>query len=628
MHDPGDGPSLPPVPLRPPPAEDGPTLVAPSDDGAAPSTTSLDGPPPPAVGPTPPPKPPARTAALGRGARLGRWVLDRRLGEGATATVWAAHHEELGAPVAIKVFARRDLPFHTVLGEARAAAGIPSRHVAWVFDADTFDGHHAIVMELVGSPDQPAKSLREALVRTPREAARWIAEAARGVDAAHAVGVFHKDVKPANILVNPVDRRAQITDFGLANPVLWAGLATDRRRSAQSTVCAEKAAGPVDPSDPCAAIRGPVRVGTPEFMAPEQARGLRRDLDPTNPEHRRFLVTLDVYGLGATLYALLAGEPPFPHGGDGGERDANAIMAQAAKESPRPLHDVAPQVPRRLAAIVHRAMAFDPRHRHPTAAALADDLEAWIAERPTSVDGALLAAAVHVRRERVRAGLLVALTLVTLASFAIVASNVRRIEAQQAEIAARRTELDQLGDDRARLASDLDAERARLVQASGQLDATGKALAEREVALATTSTQLESTSAELSSATVSLEAARARVTALEAIETDLRRELADTTAALDVTRAQLGTTSGQLEATRRSLDLASDRVDDLDGRLRITEAELRARAERIDALTIAERTIRERLGVVEKDRGRLEGRVRELEATVAALTAGSPDDGG
>ena len=169
----------------------------------------------------PPGGPGGVPARLIPGVRLGRWSLDRVIGEGATATVWAAHHSVLGTPVAIKVFSPRGLAWQQVLGEARAAAGIPSPNAIWVYDVDTFDGHHCIVMELSASGEQLAGSLRDLGKLAPDRAARLVAQAARGVAAAHAGSVFHKDIKPANILVHPLDGRAQITDFGLANPLLW-----------------------------------------------------------------------------------------------------------------------------------------------------------------------------------------------------------------------------------------------------------------------------------------------------------------------------------------------------------------------------------------------------------------------
>jgi serine/threonine protein kinase len=320
---------------------------------------------------------PVQPAPLAAGLRLDRWVLERRLGKGATAEVWAARHAELDAPVAIKLFRGRAASLAHVLGEAKAAAGIPSPNAIWVYDAGEIGGHQAIVMELCGGGERPPRSLADADDLSPAEAARLIAEAARGVAAAHAGHVFHKDIKPANILQNPLDGRAQITDFGLASPSLWRRPAHAPHPAASTLWLDADGTGgedlpaprPQSPTleDHLAPVRGGVRVGTPEFMAPEQAAGLRRDLDPHDPRVAAVLRAIDVYGLGATLYTLLAGEPPFPHGTLAGrsDLDAEAILAQILEGPPPPLRARAPHVPARLAAIVARAMAPDPRDGTP-----------------------------------------------------------------------------------------------------------------------------------------------------------------------------------------------------------------------------------------------------------------------
>ncbi|MCB9682980.1 MAG: protein kinase [Alphaproteobacteria bacterium] len=543
------------------PRAGGATIVAPADDDAVAMIAST----------------PRRPAKLFSGARLGRWILDRILGDGATATVWAAHHEQLGAPVAIKVFHRKDLPFGNVLGEARAAAGIPSRNAIWVYDVDTLDGHHAIVMELCADDNRVAQSLRDELVEDPRRAARLVAEAARGVAAAHALDVFHKDIKPANILVNPNDDRAQITDFGLANPLLWVGVPrTSRDQSAQTTVCVDHLiTAPADAADPLAPIRGSLRLGTPEFMAPEQAVGLRRDLDPKEPLDRRHLVAIDVYGLGATLYHVLAHHPPFPHSDLQDVVEAVPIMDQVAAVPPLPLSRQAPTAPRRLVRIVDKAMARNPRDRYASAADLAADLEAWLADRPTSVDtNPLTRLGVHLHRERAAVSLLAALALVTVGSSWVVAQNAQRIADQSARLAQGQEELTALEAAHGAVKADLAATsatlattRTELAQKDDLLDATGKELAQSEAKLVTTSQRLSSTADQLTASQSALDAATARIAALEQAATALQ-------ARLDAVQADLTTTSEALDRDRTRLADATQRADGLAARVAAQDDEI------------------------------------------------------
>jgi hypothetical protein len=187
-----------------------------------------------------------------------RYVLGTRLDAGATATVWQAFDRKLGRHVAIKVFhAQAD----EALAEARAACDVISDHVVRVLDVH--DGY--IVMELVGEHDGdelvPGASAARVRPRDLEEAVRWVRDVARGVHEAHLRGVFHRDLKPGNVLITPVSRRARIADFGLAT----------------------RSSG-----------------GTPEYIAPELAW-----LAPASD------VAVDVWGLGALAYDLICGHPPW-----------------------------------------------------------------------------------------------------------------------------------------------------------------------------------------------------------------------------------------------------------------------------------------------------------------------------
>lgn len=327
------------------------------------------------------------------GSTLGPWLLAEPLGQGATSSVWKAFDRQLEAWSALKVIrpglVRSSRALDAVFAEARAASRIISDHVVRVKRAGRIDLPdsaflHYIEMELCAEhrarPDGSeelvvGESLAQTAPRDRAEAARLVMEAARGVDAAHRIGVLHRDVKPANILVTPVSRRALVADFGLAAPQVYPPPAPGTPATATITVQEPHGGGAL--------------VGTPSYMAPEQAFG---------EAHTR---ASDVYGLGATLYTLLAGAPPYAPR-PGAPVPALDVVSQAREGPPPPLRQVAPRVPPRLAVIVDKAMARSPRHRYATAAALADDLQLYLLDRPTSVDGVdpLLRVRLFVRRNR------------------------------------------------------------------------------------------------------------------------------------------------------------------------------------------------------------------------------------
>lgn len=585
-----------------------------------------------------------RRQGLMPGDRLGRFKLERVIGQGATATVWAAQNETLNSRVAIKIFHRRDLPFERVLGEARAAAGIPSPHVIWVYDVGTFDGYHSIVMELSADNEGViARSLRTADITDPEDAARLLSQAARGVEAAHKGSVFHKDIKPANILRHPANGRAQITDFGLANPDLWRAAQPAEIRDSQSTVCLDAMiTPPADADDPHQVIRGRIRLGTPEFMAPEQAHGLRPDLDPANPEHRRYLVALDVYGLGATLYSILAGKAPHPSLEDDSPGALDALFTTIAHGPSPCLRSTTTvwKVPRRLAAIVDKAVSFDPLDRHTSASALADDLDAWLATRPTSLDGPVTRLGVHLWRRRATVTLLSILALMTVGSTALVLVNDRTINDQKAELAAQGVALEELATTHAATSQDLDNTRVnldhtrsaltardkelgstkqQLESRSRTLKATKANLAEQELALETTASELMETrgnlgavEADLATTQAVLSAEQQRAAAFETEADRLTHGLRQTRADLDRTLSDLSSARMELVTTRDAL--ASSRDDLQDERLKLDGVQ-----RELAASTVAERAATERLSLAEGRVVDLQQRVRDLKARGKAL---------
>jgi serine/threonine protein kinase len=319
------------------------------------------------------------------GVRLGSFELVRRLGEGATGEVWEAVDRRYDAPVALKLFApqpgRGAATMDRAMAEARAASRVVSDHVVYTRDAGRIEGGPTyIAMALCreettdAAVPQVARNLTEDVPRSLDEAVRWGEQIARGVAAAHAQHVFHRDLKPENVLCLPHSRQVRILDFGLA-PLAGAETATVGRSASQTqTLLVQRGA------------RAHIIAGTPAYMPPEQARGFTRLPDPDRDAER--LAAMDIYGIGATLWALLTGRPPHA------ELDESVdplVVLERAATTPAPALDSLPtrfRVPPRLARIVARAMADDPADRYPSAAALAVDLACFRALRPTSLDPA------------------------------------------------------------------------------------------------------------------------------------------------------------------------------------------------------------------------------------------------
>jgi hypothetical protein len=276
-------------------------------------------------------EPPEREGDLGR---LGRYAVEAVLGRGGMGIVLRARDEDLQRPVALKVL-RPELAHEQArarfVREARAAARVGHDHIVGVHAvANAPTGLPYLVMELIAGRSL-AEAIRAEGRLAPQVAADLVRQAAEGLAAAHAAGLVHRDVKPANIMLDGATGRAKVMDFGLAR---LTELASEMTREGTSP-------------------------GTPAYMSPEQARGAD-ELDPRS----------DVYGLGVTLYEALTGEVPFrgaPH----------MVLRQVIEEEPRPPRRLNDAIPRDLETICLEAMAKEPSRRYPTARALADDLGRW-----------------------------------------------------------------------------------------------------------------------------------------------------------------------------------------------------------------------------------------------------------
>jgi serine/threonine protein kinase len=422
------------------------------------------------------------TPSLGTGDA--RYELDAVLDVGATASVWLARDRKLGRNVAIKLFRVEQSPaLDQTLLEARAASEVLSDHVVRVLDVHDAEPPY-LVMELVGehAPGRgelvPGASASSCRPRDLDEAVRWIRDVARGVHDAHLRNVFHRDLKPHNMLITPISRRAKLTDFGLAVSRATAHTALMR-----------------------AGKGGMARIaGTPAYIAPEQARGLRTTLDPEDADDRTVLVGLDIWGLGAIAFELLSGAPPWQPDGD---LEPWEVAASATTVPDLACTPEGARVPRRLRRVVERALSLDPSARYTSAAELAEELDAVLAHRPTSFERARgVRLALWSRRNPQLA--LTALLAVALATLMFVATaSAREARHQRNELAtemaaARVTnaELNQAISDGRRELSAMEATLEQKSQALGALETTvAEAKREYDAIVTAKSQELQNASA-------------------------------------------------------------------------------------------------------------------------------------
>ncbi len=267
--------------------------------------------------------------------RIGPYAVQRLLGEGGSAYVYQAYDPRLERRVALKVLKLPSPEWVVRLKhEAMLQARLHHPGIAQIYDVGEAEGRTYLALQFI-----PGTTLGEAAPSLGLEArVRILAQAADAVHAAHRQGLIHRDLKPSNLLLAR-DEAGQpwpyVVDFGLAR--LWEG---------QSLT----APGQV--------------LGSPSYMAPEQAQG--REVDPRT----------DVYGLGATLFELLTGRAPFE-----GKDVISVLMKVVQEEAPSPAQ-FNPGVPADLAAVVLRCLEKDPARRYPSAAHLRDDLHRFLDGEP------------------------------------------------------------------------------------------------------------------------------------------------------------------------------------------------------------------------------------------------------
>ena len=291
--------------------------------------------------------------------RLGSYEIESVIGRGGFGIVLKALDPNLNRYVAIKALSgtlvRSSAARKRFNQEAKAAAGVVHDHVIPIHLIETSGPAPYLVMPFV-----TGRSLQERIDELgpleTKEVLRIAMQTAQGLAAAHAQGLVHRDVKPANILLENGVERVRITDFGLARAV-------DDASQTQSGYIA----------------------GTPQYMAPEQARGESID------------ARADLFSLGSVIYAMCTGRPPFR------AETTLAVLRRICDDEPRPLREINPEVPSWLAAIALKLLAKNPSERFQSAEDVAEILGKWLAhlQQPTTIPPPVVVGKPRAQRENV-----------------------------------------------------------------------------------------------------------------------------------------------------------------------------------------------------------------------------------
>jgi formylglycine-generating enzyme required for sulfatase activity/tRNA A-37 threonylcarbamoyl transferase component Bud32 len=283
---------------------------------------------------------PSGTAAVPSGSLpdIPGYLVEAELARGGMGVVYRARHLKLNRPAAIKMILGGK--YHDPIAqlrfqiEAEAVASLDHPYVIHVHEFGTHDGLPFFALEFVGGGSLADKLKRDGKL-TARAAAEMVRKLADGIAVAHAKGIVHRDLKPANVLLTEAGE-PKIADFGLA-------------KVGESDVTATGAI-----------------MGTPSYMSPEQAAGRTKEVGTST----------DVYALGAILYELLTGRPPFK-----GNSVMETIQQVLTREPERP-RSIDATIPRDLVTIALKCLEKDPAKRYSTAAELGADLQAYLDGRP------------------------------------------------------------------------------------------------------------------------------------------------------------------------------------------------------------------------------------------------------
>ncbi|MFT3775268.1 MAG: protein kinase [Minicystis sp.] len=313
------------------------------------------------------------------------------VGEGGMGIVYRGHDPRLGRTVALKLIKGEDPDlWRRFIQEARAQARVQHEHVCRVYEAGQADGEPYIVMQFIAG--EPLSRARASL--SLEQGVKLMREVASAVHEAHRLGLIHRDLKPQNILVErPEDGvpKPYVMDFGLARDV------AERGQTMTGAV-----------------------VGTPAYMPPEQALGEVRAMDRRS----------DVYSLGATLYDVIAGRPPFV------SEHPWKLLMNVAYDDPPSLGQVKRGVPSDLETIVMKCLEREPARRYDSARALADDLQRFLDGEPILAKRASLRYVVWKKARKHRLATALAATAIAAAlSLGGVWAKGRRDAAEQARLA-------------------------------------------------------------------------------------------------------------------------------------------------------------------------------------------------
>lgn len=270
---------------------------------------------------------------------FGDFQLLEVLGRGGMGVVYLARQASLERPVALKMIRDGSLASPQELArfqtEARSAARLQHPNIVKIYQLGHHGGHSYFSMDYIPGSDLAKKIAMGPM--DPYQAAQYARQIADAISHAHEQGVVHRDLKPANVLVNQQDQVA-VTDFGLAKTL-----------GTESGITETGAT-----------------LGTPSYMSPEQAGGKTQEhAQPT-----------DIYAIGAILFAMLAGRPPFS------APSPMQTLMQVLHQAPPRLRTIAPWTPVDLQTIVEKCLAKQPSKRYPSARALADELDRFLQHQP------------------------------------------------------------------------------------------------------------------------------------------------------------------------------------------------------------------------------------------------------
>ena len=319
---------------------------------------------------------------------LGDYEILEEISRGAMGVVYRARHKQLQRVVALKLMIAGEHASQDQIArfekEARAAARLRHPNIVPIYDFGVDNGRQFFTMDFIDGTPLDALIARKEL--TPRRALEITADLADALAYAHARGVVHRDIKPSNIMVDR-SGHPQIMDFGLAKQ-----LDSDTKFTRTGTT-----------------------IGTPSYMSPEQAQGENDKVDQRS----------DVYSLGAVIYEMLTGQPPFT-----GETMMNIVM-KVVHDEPLPLRRINPKLHRDIQTIVLKAIEKEPGHRYQNMVDLADDVRRYMAGEMIAARPAGLLRRTGKNLRKYRAAIIVGLVIATIAS--VVSGSVIHVLIQRQE---------------------------------------------------------------------------------------------------------------------------------------------------------------------------------------------------